>query len=314
METFEPTPQQLLKTLESYKKQKEVSNLQNLTKGLNENISESKQQSIQHFVEYATKRLKLKETPKINLVGGKQFAEVKTSLGGFDPVTKEIFVATEGRLTADILRTLAHEMVHRKQDELGLVRNVTKDGADGSPIENQAHAVAGILMREYGRINKQIYNEDINVDVDKGDTVLMGKFKNKKVVVKDFGKDDHGMPTINGKVATTFRMGQKGQNVFDKDESVNEMGNKDIHFMNIIKLYRDSTFRKRINFYLFGRVNIPSNANAVARALRNMDYNEITQMEKELNIQTNLDEVSTNTGQDGVPDGGYVPKGKKRKF
>jgi hypothetical protein len=33
----------------------------------------------------------------------------------------------------------------------------------------------------------------------------MGKFKNKKVVVKDIGTDDHGMPTINGKQATTFR-------------------------------------------------------------------------------------------------------------
>jgi hypothetical protein len=280
VKNYKLSDKQLLETLEKYQKDKPKQDLANLLK---ENISESKQNSINHFVEFATKRLKLKEQPKINLIGGREFAEVKTSLGGFDPVTKEIFVATEGRLTADILRTLAHEMVHRKQDELGLVRNPMKDGADGSPIENQAHAVAGILMREYGRVNKQIYNEDINVDVDKGDTVLMGKFKNKKVVVKDFGKDDHGMPTINGKVATTFRLGQKGQNIY-------EMGNKDVHFMNIIKLYRNSTFRKRINAYLFGRANMPTNANAVARALRNMGYDEITQMEKELNIQPNLNE------------------------
>jgi hypothetical protein len=193
--------------------------------GMNEGISESKENSIQHFIEYATKRLKLKETPKVTLLTGQEYSNAKTSLGGYNPMTKEIFVVMDGRLTADICRTIAHEMVHRKQDELGLVKNEVKDGADGSPIENQAHAVAGILMREYGRINKQIYKEDINVDVDKGDTVLMGKFKNKKVVVKDFGKDDHGMPTINGKVATTFRMGDKGQNVFKKDEekeSINE--------------------------------------------------------------------------------------------
>ncbi len=280
METYKMSNEQLLKSIERYKKDKPKNTAANLMK---ENISESKQQSIQHFVEFATKRLKLKEQPKISLVGGREFAEVKTSLGGFDPMTKEIYVATEGRLTADILRTLAHEMVHRKQDELGLVRNPMKDGADGSPIENQAHAVAGILMREYGRINKQIYNEDINIDVDKGDEVLMGKFKNKKVVVKDIGKDDHGMPTINGKKATTFRLGQKGQNIY-------EMGNKDVHFMNIIKLYRDSTFRKRIHAYLFGRANMPANPNMVARALRNMGYDEITQMEKELNIQPNLNE------------------------
>ena len=68
-----------------------------------------------------------------------------------------------------------------------------------------------------------LMKEDINIDVDKGDTVLMGKFKNKKVVVKDFGTDDHGMPTINGKKATTFRLGDKGQNVFKQDENINEI-------------------------------------------------------------------------------------------
>jgi hypothetical protein len=305
MEIYKLSDEQLLKSIESYKKNKPKQDAADL---LRENLSETKQQSIQNFVEFATKRLKLKEQPKISLVAGREFAEVKTSLGGFDPMTKEIYVATEGRLTADILRTLAHEMVHRKQDELGLVRNPMKDGADGSPIENQAHAVAGILMREYGRINKQIYNEDINIDVDKGDEVLMGKFKNKKVVVKDIGKDDYGMPTINGKKATTFRLGQKGQNIY-------EMGNKDVHFMNVIKLYRNATFRKRIHAYLFGRVNMPANPNMVARALKNMGYDDITKMEKELNIQPNLDEVSgaTSTAAE-MPDGAFTQKGKKRKL
>ena len=233
-----------------------------ITQYFNEGISESKENSINHFVEYATKKLKLSETPKITLLSGREYSEAKTSLGGYNPMSKEIYVAIEGRLTADILRTLAHEMVHRKQDELGLVKDEIKDGATGSPIENQAHAVAGILMRNYGKINKQIYNESINIDVDKGDTVLMGKFKNKKVVVKDIGKDDYGMPTINGKKAATFRLGDKGQNIFKKDE-IDEMKSTDIHFMNMIKLYRDSTFRKRINAYLFGNPN-KTNPTAVA--------------------------------------------------
>ena len=135
------------------------------------NMSETKQQSINDFVEYVSKRLNLKEIPKINLMDGNDFGNIKSSLGGYNPETKEIVVATEGRLTADILRTIAHEMVHRKQDELGFIKDSEKDGADGSPIENQAHAVAGILMREYGRINKQIYNEDIN------DMVIKEKFE-----------------------------------------------------------------------------------------------------------------------------------------
>jgi len=128
---------------------------------ISEVISESKENSIKHFIEFATKRLKLKETPKVTLLSGNEYSNEKASLGGYNPETKEIFVSTENRLTADILRTIAHEMVHRKQDELGLVKDEIKDGADGSPIENQAHAVAGILMREYGRINKQIYTEGL---------------------------------------------------------------------------------------------------------------------------------------------------------
>lgn len=47
--------------------------------------------------------------------------------------------------------------------------------------------------------------EAISVPVKVGDTVYMGKFKNKKTVVKKIGKDKHGMPTINGKKAVTFR-------------------------------------------------------------------------------------------------------------
>jgi phosphopantetheine adenylyltransferase len=287
MGTFKMSDEQMLASIESYKKNKPESDLKNAAMDLmKENISESKQQSIQNFVEYATKRLKLKEQPKINLVGGREFAEVKTSLGGFDPLTKEIFVATEGRLTADILRTLAHEMVHRKQDEMGFVRNPETDGADGSPIENQAHAVAGILMREYGRINKQIYNEDVNVDVDKGDEVLMGKFKNKKVTVKDIGTDSHGMPTINGKQATTFRI--------PRGENVNEVGPNDWHFKAIMKMWdKSSPFgRKKIGAVV---CNDPkADRNDVARKLRNYGYKEVTHVTDKLGLdeKKNLNELT----------------------
>ena len=38
-----------------------------------------------------------------------------------------------------------------------------------------------------------------------GDIIYTGKFKNKKTTVKTIGVDEHGMPTINGKRACTFR-------------------------------------------------------------------------------------------------------------
>ena len=54
----------------------------------------------------------------------------------------------------------------------------------------------------------------ISIDVKRGDTILTGKFKNKKTVVKDIGTDEHGMPTINGRKVVTFRI-HKRVNIFD---------------------------------------------------------------------------------------------------
>jgi hypothetical protein len=170
MKTYKMTPQQKLESIRSYKfekaekeKEKEKQDkLKDLASLLKEKTSNSKQTSINDFVEFASKRLNLKETPKVNLVSGNEFKNELAALGGYDPSSKEIFVATDKRLTADILRTIAHEMVHRKQEEKGFLKNIDKDGVAGSKIENQANAIAGILMREYGKINKQIYNENIN--------------------------------------------------------------------------------------------------------------------------------------------------------
>jgi hypothetical protein len=56
---------------------------------------------------------------------------------------------------------------------------------------------------------KEYINEEIKLNVKVGDTLLMGKFKNKKVIVKSIGEDEWGMPTINGKKAVTFRIPKK---------------------------------------------------------------------------------------------------------
>ena len=106
------------------------------------------------------------------------------------------------------------------------VRNWLSKGSDDEKREN--------FLKAYPKFDEKIYkfitlklaklgesmNEDITMDVNIGDTVLMGKFKNKKVVVKSIGKDEHGMPTINGKKATTFRIIPK-QNIFKETAIAN---------------------------------------------------------------------------------------------
>lgn len=50
------------------------------------------------------------------------------------------------------------------------------------------------------------YNEMIKVPIKVGDTVLGGRFKNKKIVVKKIGKNPKGDITINGKPLLKFRI------------------------------------------------------------------------------------------------------------
>mgnify|MGYP003309364215 FL=1 len=47
-------------------------------------------------------------------------------------------------------------MVHQKQNELGILE--ADSGQTGSDIENEANACAGIIMRNYGDVVKNLYN------------------------------------------------------------------------------------------------------------------------------------------------------------
>jgi len=69
-------------------------------------------------------------------------------------------------------------------------------------------------------IEKQkIMKEAIKIDVNVGDTIKVGRFKNKKVFVKSIGKDEHGMPTINGKPVVKFRMAKDKDYLKSVDEA-----------------------------------------------------------------------------------------------
>ena len=55
-------------------------------------------------------------------------------------------------------------------------------------------------------LRELILQEIIKLPIEIGDTILMGKFRNKKVVVKKIGKDELGHPTINGKKILAIRI------------------------------------------------------------------------------------------------------------
>jgi Zn-dependent peptidase ImmA (M78 family) len=55
----------------------------------------------------------------------------------------------------DILRSLAHELVHYKQDVEDRLHHTS--GQTGSEHENEAHAVAGQIMRLYGKKHPELF-------------------------------------------------------------------------------------------------------------------------------------------------------------
>jgi len=61
-------------------------------------------------------------------------------------------------------------------------------------------------MRITKRQLRTIIAEALDLDVEVGDIILTGRFKNKRTKVKNIGVDNLGQPTINGMKALSFRI------------------------------------------------------------------------------------------------------------
>ena len=53
---------------------------------------------------------------------------------------------------------------------------------------------------------REYMNENIDLDIEVGDVLLGGRYKNKRIVVKEIGVDDLGQPTVNNKPVLKFRI------------------------------------------------------------------------------------------------------------
>jgi hypothetical protein len=154
---------------------------------------------IADFIDFTAKALDLQKLPKINFSDSEDLAKKMHALGSYHPATDELVVVKGPRLTADILRTLAHELVHRKQAEMGPLS--AEDGKTGSEAENEANAAAGVLLRQFGKYRPEIFEEDIKekadykiycdmdgvlVDFEKGYKELTGKDASYKTNPEEF--------------------------------------------------------------------------------------------------------------------------------
>ena len=119
-------------------------------------LDDDKKENITEFVKFARKELGLKKCPTIVLQNGKGGLKTTASYN-FETEDKTIRINAKNRALVDIFRSIAHEMVHHKQWEDDRLKNAVEDGADGTEIENEAHSMAGLFIRKFGKINPTIY-------------------------------------------------------------------------------------------------------------------------------------------------------------
>jgi hypothetical protein len=110
---------------------------------------------VNRFAQWTGKKLNLKNIPKIELSDDTQDAQDNHHTGRHITGGGDIWVYVKNRNLVDILRTVFHELVHVRQDEL----NMIKPGSSypGSPIEVMADMLAGKYIKIYGEKNHHIF-------------------------------------------------------------------------------------------------------------------------------------------------------------
>ena len=100
------------------------------------------------FLPLAMKILEIKSLPKMDfepvINTGSQ-----PSFGMYVNGDRTLHVAMTNRHPVDILRTVAHELVHYRQDLRNELNN--NSGETGSPEENQDHEIACVIIRYFNK-------------------------------------------------------------------------------------------------------------------------------------------------------------------
>ncbi len=112
--------------------------------------------ALRKFLPIAMQEIGIDKLPRIKLLKRVPDEEQPT-FGRYENQKNIIYLGIQNRHILDIFRTLAHELVHFKQDIDGVL--TPQSGDTGSPHENQAHEVAGIIMRKFNKLYPDYFNE-----------------------------------------------------------------------------------------------------------------------------------------------------------
>ena len=137
---------------------------------LNENklIETDRDLEINKFVKFCKDELDINELPPVTLrydkEGGAEHSKIDTT--AYQSKTQGVHVYVKDRALVDVLRSLAHELVHHHQlerDEDYYWKHIEDNPGiqSGTDLEDEANARAGSLIKDWGLVhgNKQIYEQ-----------------------------------------------------------------------------------------------------------------------------------------------------------
>jgi hypothetical protein len=119
-------------------------------------LNDDKKDKLNRFVKFVKDQLELDTVPVISIQNHRK--NLKTTANyDYTKDEKIIKVCSKGRALVDVMRSIAHEMVHHKQFEQGRLKVQPPD--IGGEIEDEANAKAGQYIKMFAKQDSTIYEE-----------------------------------------------------------------------------------------------------------------------------------------------------------
>ena len=123
------------------------------------NMDKLNKYTILKFIKFVSDELTLNRPFKVKLV--KQRDDDLRTYAYYNQTNGDVKVYCKDRGLADVLRSIAHELIHHQQNETGKLEIPSQD--IGGEIEDEANSVAGQLVKKFGYQNPKlaIYNKNL---------------------------------------------------------------------------------------------------------------------------------------------------------
>lgn len=119
-------------------------------------LDDDKKEKLNNFVKFVKKELDIESVPTISIQNHRNGLKTTASYD-YTKENKIIKVCMKNRALVDVMRSVAHELVHHKQFEQGRLETPPPD--IGGEIEDEANAKAGQFIKMFSRVDESIYDD-----------------------------------------------------------------------------------------------------------------------------------------------------------